>query len=385
MGQKARRVKIRCYFLNEQYEGHKELINHIGQTGHTYELTHPKYGIIKGQVESMVVRHDDRELTAEIDLTFIENLRGLIEISSILSVAAGTEEAFQDGQTELTEELTADIWDELGAYADEILAATELDADAETLLEQFSGISRSAWEYVARVDEFVGGLRSTLNQITNPANSLTSIISYATDLPGVVIGALAKTVERYAIAYNSLSSAPDRFLDSFGTGIDELVESSHESFGKYVRIAKAQRAAVEVGASFAADEQVYQAQAQTAQTATFDALGRPQRTIEPTEAMLTIMDIETALALVRTEIQTAVDEARGMQSLKTLAAALTDHVIEIKMTRPALKKVVVDNETPLHLLCLKYGLPYNDAERLVTINKLRHPSFVSGEVQVYVR
>jgi hypothetical protein len=41
---------------------------------------------------------------------------------------------------------------------------------------------------------------------------------------------------------------------------------------------------------------------------------------------------------------------------------------------------------PLHLVCLKYGLPYTDAERLLGVNRqIRNPNFADGEVLVYAR
>jgi uncharacterized protein (UPF0261 family) len=41
---------------------------------------------------------------------------------------------------------------------------------------------------------------------------------------------------------------------------------------------------------------------------------------------------------------------------------------------------------PLHLVCLRYGLPYTDAERLVKVNKnIQNPNFASGAVSVYAR
>jgi len=70
MGQKAREIKFRCYFYNETYELHTSVIALLDYHG-LLELHHPKYGIIQGMVESMSIRHDDREETAEIDITFV--------------------------------------------------------------------------------------------------------------------------------------------------------------------------------------------------------------------------------------------------------------------------------------------------------------------------
>ncbi len=328
MGQKARVVKIRCYFLNEAYENHKELINHLQTTAAGYELTHPKYGIIKGQVETMVVRHDDREETAEVDLTFVEEMRGVIDVQHRPSVDSGTEEAFQAGQDELTDSMTADIEDELGTDAAVIIETEELD-DTLTLYEQFTGLSRAAQAYVKRVDAYVAGLTASLNQIDNPANSLVSTISYGTNLPGVVIGALARTVERYALLYSGLTSSPTRFLSSFLSGVGGL-EDAFDLFGKYTRIAKAQRAAVSLGSILKEAQVTSQDQTRAAAIQTFSALGRPQKQIVAQELTLSITEIEAALAIARTSLHEAVESDRTMQSLKDLAAVLTDHVIQIK-------------------------------------------------------
>ncbi len=48
--------------------------------------------------------------------------------------------------------------------------------------------------------------------------------------------------------------------------------------------------------------------------------------------------------------------------------------------------VTTQNTLPLHLLCLKYNLPYNYADRVNSINRIKNPSFTpAGEVKIYVR
>jgi prophage DNA circulation protein len=381
MGQKARVIRIRCYFLNEAYENHKGLINHLETTGALYELIHPKYGIVNGMVESVVVRHDDREKTAEVDLVFAEQFRGRVEPQYQPSVDSGTEEAFQTGQDELTDSLSNDIAETYGADAGVILQQT-VSAE-ESLLSQYSGLSRQVRAYVKSVDTYVGKLKATLNEITNPANGLVSSISYATTLPGVVIGSLAAAVERYATLYESLKSAPSRFLDSFSSGVEEL-EDAFESFEKYTRIAKAQRAAVELGSMLKTDQAASQALTQALSVDSFDSLGRLQKQSAETDSILSVLEIETALAAVRTSLQEAVGLDRTMQSTKTLAAVLTDYVIEMKKDQPKIETVALDNAMPLHIVCMRYGLSYNYAEQLLAINTIKHPSMVSGEVNVYV-
>lgn len=382
MGQKARVIKIRCFFLNERYGFHKALIDYIRETNHAYELTHPQYGLIKGQIESMVVRHDDREETAEIDLTFVENLPGAIETAWAPSVSAGTEEAWITGQGELALKMARDIQDEFPSDFDELLG--EIDPSLPTLFEQYSGLTKTARAYVKQVDQYVGRLKETLNEIVSPANSLVSTTEYADNLVGVTLSSLAGAIERHSILYSTLSDAPDRFLNNFRTDVAGI-ENEFEDFGKYTTIAKSQREAVDLGAILEEDQAKYQAAQQSAEVAAFSPLGRLQKDISDTEQILTITEIEGALATVRSDLQESIDAAREMQSLKTLASTLTDYVITIKKSKPPLVTVRIDNAMPLHLICLKYGLAYNEADQLMAINRIRNPNFTSGEVQVYVR
>jgi len=69
-----------------------------------------------------------------------------------------------------------------------------------------------------------------------------------------------------------------------------------------------------------------------------------------------------------------------------MAKALLEHVNAVRLEREKMKAVILDNPLPLHLVCLRYGLPCKDAERLLKVNRgIRNPNFASGEVLVYVR
>jgi prophage DNA circulation protein len=68
-----------------------------------------------------------------------------------------------------------------------------------------------------------------------------------------------------------------------------------------------------------------------------------------------------------------------------MAENLLNHVNSVRLEREKMIAVTLDNPMPLHLVCLKYGLPYTDAERLLRINNIRQPNFTNGEVLVYAR
>jgi len=380
MGQKAHKIRFRCYFYNENYDSHIELIKFL-EGKDLIEIAHPQYGIIIGKIETLSVRHDDRERTAEIDITFIENLRGEIHPLTYVDVESAAEEAFIEGQDEQMEEFKDDAEEELGAEADEVLEK-ELDPD-KGILEQFTDISKKARKYVKDVDAYVRKLEGTLGTISNPANSLTSTIQYGVNLPGRVIGAVAKTVERYAILYNTIRNAPARFLLSLKDGLKKL-ELSFGKFSKHTRIASVQRRALVAGYIYKSDESKRQILKSAEKVKSFDALGHYLKT-EPTEQIMTIQEIEQTLADVRSDIQETVELSRGMQSLKDLALVLLEHVNKIKLEREKLVRVDIENEIPLHLICLKYGLSYNYATRIYAINSCKHPNFVRGELNIYAR
>jgi prophage DNA circulation protein len=378
MGQRARVTRGRCYFINDNYDTHKILINYLGaefEEGGTWELTHPEYGTIKGEIESLSVHHDDRVSTAEVDLVFIEQYRGLIAPQTGSAPASITREAWDYGQTQMQSHVRQRIRSAHGPSLLKTLIATA------SLVSQFSRLKKSATAFIRSAEVTLKALVATESSVTNPSNSLVSTTTYDADLSGVMVKNIALAVERHAITYAGLLSSPDRFLASFNSAVAETAAASGD-FAAYVKIAGAQRAAVELGSAFDDNEQARLAWEQSSSQKSFSVTGRYLKDETP-DRPLTVQELEKALATVRASLQEAIDEAREMESLRTMALALTDYVIEVKQGSPAIKTVSVANETPLHVLCLRYGLSYQDAESLMAINRIRHPSFVKGEVNVY--
>jgi prophage DNA circulation protein len=95
--------------------------------------------------------------------------------------------------------------------------------------------------------------------------------------------------------------------------------------------------------------------------------------------------IELILALANEAIQRALQADRGNIALKRLAAALGAAALELKQTASNVITVRIENTTPLHLICLRYNLPYSAAERLLKLNPgIKDPNRVKGEVLIYV-
>ena len=114
MGQTARRIRLRCFWLEGRYAEHYDFLEHL-KDRELFELRHPKYGLISGAVESVMVRHDDRQETAAVDLMFIEDMASQEAPPSSRDLAAEAESSFAAGQQELKESFGSQAKDALGS------------------------------------------------------------------------------------------------------------------------------------------------------------------------------------------------------------------------------------------------------------------------------
>ncbi|MDA8428942.1 MAG: DNA circularization N-terminal domain-containing protein [Geobacteraceae bacterium] len=388
MGQKARTVTIRCYFWDDgshlTYNDHIKLVNHLKDKA-LFKLTHPMYGTMQGMIERVGVRADDRELTAEVDITFVENMRQDLSEVEYQDVETAADQAVIDAQDEQMDQFKADAQDGLGAEAPEI-NDQELDP-GQGILEQFSGVSQKARAWLKEVDSAVATFEGALNEMTQPANSLIATINYGTKLPGRVIGSIAKMVDRYVALYNTVTTAPSRFLRNLRSAINSLIVTSGFSsrMKRRIRVAAAIQGAHAVAQYYAADEKQRQVLRRLEKQTTFDVQGRY---LNPpiAEPVYTVNELEASLAESRDMIQEAIasDGGRSIQSLKAIARVILDHVNNIKLEREKIITVRLDNPMPLHIICLRYGLDYHYAERLSAINSIPRPNFTDGAVRIYI-
>ncbi len=121
MGERARTIRIRCYWIEARYGNHYNFLEHL-KSRELLELSHPKYGLIHGIIQSVMVRHDDRAETAEVDLTFIQDLLSQEEPIINLDVMAETEEFFASGQKELMNSFSDQARLALGSQAGTVLS-----------------------------------------------------------------------------------------------------------------------------------------------------------------------------------------------------------------------------------------------------------------------
>jgi prophage DNA circulation protein len=381
MGQEERVIRIRAFWLEELYGGHFAFLEHL-KSRELFELSHPVYGLVTGRVEQVDVRHDDRQETAEADISFIQDLASQETAVFSREVQAEAEEEYITGQTELQNSFSETTRLALGAEAGAVLAL-ELDPEAG-ILEQITGITTAARTWLKTVETWVTTLQTQAAAVANPANSLIAMIDYGSQLPGRVIGTLARTAERYALLSASLRGAPARYLRNLNTSLDDLAAASG-AFAGHTRVAGAQRLGLEAATLYHQDEGARDGQRRReAAGSAFDILGNYSAP-EPVAAVMTVRELEQSLADVRGAIQAAVDADRSQQALKSMARQLLEHVATVKLERERIVRIELPNPMPLQMVCLMRGLPQAWAERILAINAIRKPNFTAGEIDVYVR
>jgi len=350
-GMMAGTCSLRCYFFDANYSDHLKLID-VCKSFDLVNFIHPVYGLKRVRVNSLVVRNNDQlARTAEIDLKLTEDDTPQTTIKPWKEVQTEAETMFTDSVTEqqlsLAEKLQA--------------LASDGESACESAISSFSGF---------------------MTAVKNPANTLASLIEYGTDLPGRFTQAAALAVERYAIAYNTLRTAPTAFMAALSADLNTLA-AAFDAFGPQVKAAASARLGLEAAGFFSADEQLRQTNGTAEAAAGFDVNGN--RLGGSVDETLNATEIESILQTANTAIQAALAADRGNYALKRLAAALVQAAAQLKLTAENVKTVRITEPTPLMVICLRYGLPYTAAPRVLALNpQIKDPNRVSGEILIYV-
>lgn len=381
LGETVQHHRFRAYFFGATYDTFFAVREELKKST-LFELVHPELGLLKGRVASMAPSWDDRQETAEVEFEFIEEAIDDAEPPRVISVEAAVEAAFEAGQVEQMEAFAGEVRAALGAEAGGILSV-ELDPELG-ILAQFGGVSLAARAYLQKVDAVVTAAEATLVSVATPANSLISTLDYGRALPGRVVGGIARAIERYTVLLSTAREFPGRFLDSLKLNLRDL-DGTYRDFLAQLKMAGAQRLALEAAGLFEADERRRQALKKQESAPRWDKSGnRIQR--EAVGPIMHVDQVEAALASVRAYIQEAITLDRSVQVLPRLALNLLEHVSRVKMDYEQVVEVDVDIPTPLFLVCQKQGLPYGAVERVAALNpQFPNPNFVFGKVRVYAR
>jgi hypothetical protein len=393
MGEKARRITFDCIFNKSKYNNHYEFLEHI-RSGLLYELVHPRYGSIMGRISNPRVRHDERKNFVTITITFIEQKLGE-EVPTVVNIVSQVNSAYTSGITQAMGAFEADVENELGLNSKGLLSKTINFDVGIPLLSQCGSFASTVRNMVADMDRMLGVIDYYMEEITLPADAIIGAIDFGTRLPGRVVGSIAQAVERIAAAKNSVESSPSSFVASFKSAVNDLKklfgnESEDESVKAVIvnstSICAALSCGVCVGYLYNSDEQLQAAFEKNIEINSFDNMGRLTATADAV-GLYCSNELENSLYMARIMLLEGLNVNReNMIAMKTMAAALENHVTNIKLQRDRI--ITVDTSgviTPVHVLCRRYGLPYRYLEKIVAINDIQNPTFACGEVKIYER
>ena len=326
MGRTARTVNVRAVFYGEQYPAHEALLALLSDTN-ILELKHPQYGVIRGDIENINVRHDDRLHYAEIDISFVAGVRSA-EPTIAGDVKGTAQGAYETGITQAKDSFASQARELLGQEAGDILTRV-VDHDAG-ILTQITGVTGPAREYVKKVDRFVSAVEAKINHIATPANVLSSTLEFSADIPGRVMKSIANLAARYTKMFESSRTAPHRFIQSFADGVaaaEEALELDADdetdiSLRRAYRTITALEGGVQMGALFSEDEEARNRQRALEKIRSFDAAGNYVNQWDA-EAVMNVNEIEQALYTAREMIQDAAEDSRENRDLNDMALALS--------------------------------------------------------------
>jgi prophage DNA circulation protein len=381
MGAKARRFSFKTLWRGDRYEQHEYFAEHC-LLDQVNRFVHPELGGVAGRVKSVTVTHDDRRRCAEIAVEFLA------------AANPDVQPAYDPPLVALLEDGLGDVMEALSALMGGELAAAGLDPSAAVdasgpLAGQVRAPKWAARMYLAKLAKGLNDLKAAYDTVTNAVDSAVAMVNFAATLPGTVIAAVAAAVERAAMAAQTVGNAPMLFASSLRAAVNRL-RAAVPLLGGSILMAGASIAALFIGKQYADDESGKTVLRRLEGTPRWRLDGTPL-TPAPAPQVLTANEVEESLSLVREMLQDGISAARSAGDSKTASALarqaeqLSRYVNTVKMERDRLVAVEVEADTPLHLICLRHGLPYAYADRIATINNFNNPTFCAGGVRLYAR
>jgi hypothetical protein len=386
LGVEDRSIKLSCAFLRGRYDEHKDFIRSLlSPAVESHILVHPVFGNLSGKIESVNSNYDERKRSVFISISFVVENDGddYSPAPGVLSaVRSDCEGAFVDGQQELAVSFEDAMSQEVGAEADDLLH-TDIDP-SKTLLGQFLTASQTARDYMGEIDEAIAKCDDTLAAETLPASSLLNIVEYGSRMPGRFVLAVNEALDRICSANGDATLSPRHYLENLKSAYVSFASNFKNgafNAADQVNNAIALRYSMDVGRVYAEDNAAYLDMVSAESEPVVMLVAGEIREI------FTMADLDETLYAARELLQGAIDRDRDRAAVyKTQAKTLLDHVNIARLDRERIVIKQIATEMPLHLICLRFGLPVSAAQRVLAINpEIRNPTFVKGSVRMYAR
>ena len=375
MGSGPKTVRLRVYFSEDRYDEHVEFEEYV-RTHAEFVLVHPVTGFMTGEIEHVSVSYDtDATETVTVDLTFVEktnDVQPVIASNLLPTVDKLYLETFEEQKLTLVDDLT----EELGSEG-------QVVADLETGAFESTGLSTQGRYFASMLESAVTILNETGTGI-NPVTSIVGQLDIGDSLAERFLYSLSRAIERIGEESAAGADLPSVFVGRLQRACEDLKNSVEFAFQKtQVAIGAAIYSVVKTGEMFEKDDSARTRLKQQEAAQPFDIEGN-YLDPDPQPAIYTIDELENTSALVRQMIQIAIDISRGNSTnLKIAADMLVKHVDKIKLEREKIVVIDVKETLPLHALLMRLEIPFTAAERILAINDIWNPDFVTGKVRVY--
>jgi len=392
MGNDARVVRFEANFRRETYDDHYDFLT-LATSGLIYEFVHPVYGPMNGRVKSPTVTTKAGENDwVVIRFVFVQELIGL-ETEPDIDIVSSSETAYTDGQDQNMQSYESAAVATMPLDGKEVMS-TDLDPD-KSIVEQILNISTLTRRKMADLDRMIGVLDLWESNIITPIDSIVNLIDYGTKLPGRVIGSCARVAERVSTLKRTTEGFPSTFVTSLTNNISGLKQSlkivskedsTYDSVVQSLDIAAAQSAGVHTSYLYSDDEELQGEFEKNINLNSFDGLGNRILTVDNPD-LLNQNELENSLYLVRELLDIAFQYNREfLQANKEMALSLYKHVSNVKLTRDLIFEIDLKNNIiPVHVLCNQYGLSHRYIDKIININNIENPTFVTGKVNMYAR
>jgi len=379
MGADEGSFRLKAVFIGDDALTDYTNLLSLFRKGASIAARHPIYGAFNAQAEAVSATYDDREKTAEVSFTLLED-----------GVDNSTR-YYADGEATAIAATQALLDDEGGVCTDlaaptkpVVLTGTVTDPTwAEKIFAL--GLGNKVNSYVTKLASVVAKISALRAALTSPVSAAFNAIAFAASVPGQLAEQVAEFLDVFAEGKVSGAPNPVIAVTNMVTELRAMAKSFDGTpFESTFRVLAAAQAGRSAAGVMAKDEENLRAQIAAERSDSFDALGNyVGATAAPKTAPATPDQVGQMVVAVRQLISDALSYTTDMQPLLELALALHQQYRDRLAKYETIRTITVSTPTPLHLICVRHGLPYNTAERLVRLNNIKDPSFTQGEVRIY--
>lgn len=366
--------------FTNSYASHAEFLQIVRQNDEV-PLIHPVYGEIRGRFADLSMKHDDSIEFVQIEFTFVE--QGLdkpvaLKVSASEVIATNTKKVLGDLSNQFPP-LTSD------ALAQPVPVDFDDPDWQDKFTSAFAGFSNSIQSKVAAVSQQLARIDAIGSAIGAASSSIAGAMEFAQNLPGQVCAKVYGLFDKVAELSNSLDG--DRVRGS-STTADQLERQKSDFDGTDIQMIIIILASLQmmrsVSEALDADEAKLEAAKTYENAKAFDDNGKwLAKTISPSDMPSSPYQASRMVATARQMAADAMAVAIDPQPIAEMALALEESYRSRLLEYEQLEEIEVLDPTPLHLILLRRGQPYNMAERVARLNNLRNPSFVQGRLLVY--